>query len=191
MGATNKYVLPWPAGIDAVRDGYTAIRQLAEAVESALLPPLLVTDGSGVTNYTDKVAEIGWDVTDNPDRKRGSWDSAGGADQLVIPNRPGYYLVSATVRFGGKAEPDWYDASIRTRQQGDAVGSGTRWAATRVELPANSASYSDLNLATVVRIADSTPRAGIAVRVSYGGANKPPDVGEGINKLRVYRLSAL
>lgn len=191
MGTTTKYGLPWPAVIDKVKDGATAIRVLAEAVEEALRPPLLITDGSGVTSWSSKVAEVGWDVTDSPDRKRGSWDSNGGADQLVIPGSPGYYLVSASVRFGGKAEPDWYDLQLRTRQTGDGVGAGNVQARQRVEQPANSTSFVQLNVAGIVRIADTTPRSGFAIRLEYGGANNPPDVGAGVNKLNVYRLSAL
>lgn len=192
MGTTSKYLLPWPATVTAfVRDGATAMRQLAEAVESALLPPLLVTDGSGITAWTAKVAEVGWDVTDSPDRKRGGWDSTGSADQLVIPSTPGYYLVSTSVRFGGKAEPDWFDLSIRTRQVGDAIGSGNVWAQNRVQQPDSTATFTQLAVSTIVRVADTTPRTGVAVRMQYAGAVNPPDVGAGVNKIRLYRLSAL
>lgn len=192
MGLTTKYSLPWPAqAVDFLRDGATAIRLLAEKVEDVLLPPLLVTDGSGVTAWTAKVAEIGWDVTDSPDRKRGGWDSTGANDQLVIPSLGGYYLATASVRFGGKAEPDWYDLQIRTRAQGDAVGSGTVWAETRTEQPANSGSFTQLNIASVVRIPETTPETGLVVRVAYNGATAPPDVGAGVNKLRLFRLSTL
>lgn len=191
MGLTTKYGLPWPSPTALLKDGATAIRSLAEAVELALLPPLLVTDGSGVTAWTAKVAEVGWDVTDNPDRRRGAWDSSGGNDQLVIPGSSGYYFVAASVRFGGKAEPDWYELQIRTRLVGDGVGNGTVQARQRIEQPANSTSYTQLNVATLVRVADSSPRAGFAVRLEYGGANSPPDVGAGVNKLRVFKVSAL
>ena len=195
MGTTPKYALPWPAGTAKVRDGYAAIRQLAEQVEAALLPPLLVTDGSEAPNYgadgNEKAGEPGWNVTDGADRKRGSWDSNGNAERLVIPQLPGWYLVSTTVRFGGKAEPDWYEVQVRTRQVGADTGTGTRWAGERTELPANSSSYTELSVATIVRIPDSSPRTGIAVRVAYGGANQPPTASPADNKLRVYRLGAL
>jgi hypothetical protein len=191
MPLTDKYDLPWPRPSDFVKDGSTAIRSLAEAVEAALRPPLLVTSGDGVTAWSAKVAEIGWDSTENADRKRGSWDSIGAADQLVVPNAPGYYQVNASVRFGGKPEPDWYDLQIRTRQQGSAVGSGDVWAETRSEQPANDTSFFQITIAAIVRIPDTSPRTGIAIRASYNGAANPPDVTSGVNKLSIHRLSAL
>lgn len=191
MGTTTKYGLPWPSPSLLLKDAASHIQALAEKVEDVLRPPLLVTSGDGTTGWSAKVAEIGWDSTDNADRKRGAWDSSGADDQLIIPTDPGYYLVTATVRFGGKAEPDWYDLQVRTRQQGDAIGSGTRWAGARTEQPANSTSYTDLTVSAIVRIPDTTPRTGIAVRAAYNGSTQPPDVGTDLNKLAVYRLSAL
>jgi len=192
MGLTTKYALPWPAqATDFLRDGAAAIRSLAEAVEAAIRPPLLVTSGDGSTTWTAKVAEIGWDAIADADRKRGDWDSVGGDDQLILPADPGYYLVAATVRFGGKAEPDWYDLQIRTRAQGDSVGTGTRWAGERTEQPANSASFTDVTVTGIVRVATTDPATGIAIRAAYNGATQPPDVGAGANTLSVYRLSAL
>lgn len=191
MGVTAKYGLRWPAVTDLVKDGATAIRSLAEDVEAALRPPLLVTDGDGTTGWTAKVAEIGWNAIADADRKRGSWTSVGADDQLIVPDLAGYYLVAATVRFGGKAEADWYDLQIRTRAQGDAVGSGTRWAGVRTEQPANSTSYTEVTVTGIVRIAVTSPVTGIAIRAAYNGATQPPDVGAGANTLSVYRLSAL
>lgn len=191
MGTTTKYGLPWPSPSLLLKDAAAHIRDLAEGVEGALRPPLLVTSGDGVTAWTAKVAEIGWDSTDNADRKRGSWDSVGAADQLVIPNAPGYYQVNASVRFGGRPEPDWFDLQIRTRQQGSAVGSGDVWAETRIEQPANDTSFVQLSIAAIVRIPDTTPRTGIAIRAAYNGAANPPNVTAGVNKLSIYRLSTL
>jgi hypothetical protein len=192
MGATTKLNLPWPAVVAFVKDGATAIRQLAEATEDALRPPLLVTDGDGSTSWSAKVAEIGWNAIADADRKRGDWTSVGADDQLIIPGDPGYYLVAATVRFGGKAEPDWYDLQIRTREQGAAVGTGTRWAGVRTEQPANAGSFTDVTVTGIVRIATTSPNpTGIAIRAAYNGATTPPDVGSGANSLSVYRLSTL
>lgn len=191
MGATTKYEFPWPAVTAFVKDGATSIRQLAEAVEAALLPPLLVTSGDGSTGWSGKVAEIGWNAADDANRKRGEWDSTGGDDQLIIPDLPGWYWVTSTVRFGGKAEPDWYDLEIRSRQVGAGVGTGTKWAGVRVEQPANLTSFTELAIAGMVRIPDTSPRTGIAIRASYNGANNPPDVGADVNKLSVFRWSAL
>lgn len=109
MGSTTRYGLRWPENFAKVKDGAAAIRTLAEDVEAALRPPLLVTDGSGTTSWSSKAAEIGWDVSDDPDRKRGTWRSTGVADQLVLPPVTGYYLVACSVRFGGKAEADWFE----------------------------------------------------------------------------------
>lgn len=191
MGVTDKYEFPWPSPSAFLRAGSTAIRSLAEALEAALLPPLLVTDGSGSTAWSSKVSEVGWDVTDDPDRKRGGWDSTGADDQLVIPSTPGYYQVATSVRFGGKSEPDWYDLQVRTRQVGDSIGDGNIWGRTRVEQPANPTSFTQLGLSTIVRVADTSPRTGIAVRLEFAGDDDPPDVGDDVNKLRIIYLSAL
>jgi len=191
MGATSKYDLPWPEATAGLRDGWNGIKLLAQAVEAALLPPLLVTDGDGGLTWDAKVAEVPWDVTDNPDRRRGGWDSPGDKERLVIPSRPGFYLVAATVTFAGKAEPDWYDVRITTRAQGSAVGSGPSWARTRADVPNSSADETVVSLATIVRIADTSPRTGFAVRVAYAGSASPPATTAGSNKLRAYRLSAL
>ena len=192
MGATTKYGLPWPDVSAFLRDGATAIRQLAEGVEGALLPPLLVTTGSAEANYgADKTGEPGWNVDDDANRKRGGWRSPGDTDRLVIPALPGWYLVCASVRFGGKSEPDWYDAQLRTRAQGDAVGSGTLWARTRIELPATSDTFTHLTVSGMVRIGDTDPDTGFTVRMAYGGATKPPDSDPADHKLTAIRLSAL
>ena len=192
MGATSKYGLAWPDVTGFVRAGATAMRELAETVEAALLPPLLVTDGTEEPNYgTDKTGEVGWDVTDSPDRRRGEWDSGGGVERLVIPSLPGWYFVSTSVRFAGKAEPDWYEVQIRTRKLGDDYTTGTMWAQQRIELPANSASYTQLNAAGIVRVGATAPRTGISVRAAFGGSAQAPTGNPGANKLRIYRLSAL
>lgn len=191
MGTTTKLGLPWPAPSAFVKAGAAAIQALAEAVEAELRGPLIATDGDGNLNWTDKVAEVPWDITDNPDRKRGEWDSATNAERLVIPTRPGYYFVSTSVRFAGKAEPDVYEVSIRTRQVGDAVGTGVAWASQRVELPANSTDWTQLSVSTLVRVADTGPRTGVAVRLSYNGSTQPPAVGVGINKFRAHWMSSL
>lgn len=191
MGTTNKLGLPWPASSAFVKAGAAAIQALAEAVEAELRGPLLATDGDGTLTWDTKVAEVPWDVTDDPARKRGGWDSPGNAERLVVPTRPGYYLVSTSVRFAGKAEPDVYQVGITTRQVGSAVGSGTTWAQQRIELPANSVDYTQLAVATLVRVADTTPRTGIAVRLTYNGSTQPPAVATGSNKLRVHWLSSL
>lgn len=188
MGTTNLLGLPWPNVTDKVKDGATAIRQLAEAVENTLRCPLLVTNGAGELTWSLKVAEVPWDVTDNPSRKRGTWDSFGSNERLVVPATPGYYFVSASVRFGGKAEPDSYQLGINTRTQADQVGTGTTWAQTRIELPANSSTYSQLSVASVVRL---DVGQGIAVRLQYDGSTQPPSVGEGVNKLRIHWMSPL
>jgi hypothetical protein len=191
MGATSKYVLPWPANSALLKDGAAAIRALAEAVEASLLPPLLVTDGDGTLSWTTKVAEVPWDVTDSPDRRRGTWTSAGASERLVVPGTPGWYLVVASVRFTGKAEPDVYDVSIRTRDVGSTVGTGTVWGTTKIDVPNASADDSQISLSTIVRIPTTSPATGFAVRLSYKGATQPPATAAGNNKLRAFRLSAL
>jgi hypothetical protein len=191
MGTTSNYALPWPAPSALLKNGASAIRLLAEAVDTALQGPLLATTGDGTLSWDSKVAEVPWDVTDSPDRKRGTWTSPGSTERLVIPGKPGWYFVAASVRFQGKAEPDVYQVSIMTRAQGSDVGSGTRWATQRIELPDNSDSYTDLNVATMVRVANSDPAQGIAVRLSYAGSTQPPATDSDANKLRIHWLSAL
>jgi hypothetical protein len=65
------------------------------------------------------------------------------------------------------------------------------WAETRIEQPANDTSFVQLSIAAIVRIGDTTPRTGIAIRATYHRAANPPDVTSGVNKLSIYRLSAL
>lgn len=190
MGTTS-LGFPFPAASAFVKDGAGAIQALAQALNGYLRSPLLVTDGDGTLAWDTKAAEVPWDITDNPDRKRGGWDSPGSAERLVVPSTPGYYLVSTTVRFAGKAEPDIYEVAIKTRQVASAVGSGTTWAAQRIELPANSTDYTQLSVATIVRVADTDPNTGIAVRMSYNGSTEPPSSGVAANKLRIHWLSAL
>lgn len=191
MGLTPKLDLPYPAPSAFLKNGAAAIQALAEKVESVLSAPLLATTGDGTLSWDAKVAEVPWDVTDSPDRKRGTWDSPGDAERLVIPNKPGWYFVAASVRFQGKAEPDTYQVSIMTRQQGSDVGSGTRWATQRIELPDNSDSYTDLNVATLVRVGNTTPQTGIAIRLSYSGSTTPPTTDDDANKFRAHWMSPL
>lgn len=191
MGTTSKYGLRWPADTTLLRNMAAQVRLLAEDVEAALLPPLLVTDGDGALVWSSKVAEVPWDVTDNPDRRRGTWSSAGQAERLVIPEVGGFYLVTTSVAFTGKAEPDVYDVSIRTRTVGSDTGTGTVWGRTRVDVPNSSADESVVTLATLVRIPITNPRTGVCVRVSYKGSTQPPTSAAGSNKIRLHRLSAL
>lgn len=197
MPVTSKYALPWPSPAAFLRNGAAAMGELAEAVEAALRPPLIVTDGDGALAWAgDKVAEVPWDITDNPDRKRGTWTSpTPNAERLVIPSLSGWYYVSTTVTLAPKAagtnDPDSYDVRITTRAQGSGSGTGAVWGRSKVDVPNTTADDSAVTLSTIVRIPDASPPVGFAVRVSYKGATAPPATTAGSNKLRAYRLSAL
>lgn len=195
MGATAKYALPWPAVAGFLKDGAGAIQALAERVEAVLLPPVLCTSGDGDLVWAGGVAEVPWDVTDNPANKRGIWTSAGAAERLVIPGDSGFFLVTTSVRFTSAADVDYVEAAITTRQMGDAIGSGTKWATHRLVQP-QAGSYTTLSVASVVRVGDTDPDSGIAVRLEFNGSafagtGSAPGEGAAANKLRIHKLSAL
>lgn len=189
MGATPKYGLPFPASSDAVKDGAVNIQSLAEAVEAAMTPPLLVTNSSGQPSWgTNKTARVQWNVADPGAFTRGAWTTGGPTDveALVKPPSPGWYLVSTSFRFLGITTKDTFTLAIETNTAADP-SAGFVWLQQQIEI-APTTEYTQLAVTSPVRIADAA--YGVQIRVSYKG-DTAPTTAEATNKLRIVRLSAL
>lgn len=189
MGATSKYGLPWPATTAFLKDGATAIKSLAEAVEAALLPPLLALSSTDEPDWTtaDKAGRVAYDVSDAANM-RGNWNNSG-SNRFVIPPTPGWYMVATSFRFGGQASSDVYELRIQTKQQGADQSTAYTWIRDRREIPSQAAdTYSQISTSTLVRVLDGY---GIQVEVAYAGSTNPPATTVGSNKLRAFKVSAL
>lgn len=196
MGSTPKLALPYPEPSGAVRDGAANMRLLAEAVEDTITAPLLVTTGDGDLSWSGGVAEVPWNVTDSPPYSRGSWYSAGTREKLVRPNLPGWYFVSASVRWASAGDVDSLRTDLVTRAQSTTEGTiGESWGQVRVVSP-GGAEVTVQQIASIVRVPyNETDPVGFAIRMSYTGAgwagSTPPSVGTGVMSLRAHWLSPL
>lgn len=186
MGQTTSYAFPWPSPVGFVRDGAAAIRTLAEAVEAALLPPAIACNAGSEPDWgADHAGSVGWNIT-APDRVRGVWTGTpAGNYRLVIPPTPGWYMVAASYRFGGKSTADRYQIGLQTR-----VSGGTDkfiWLTNQVEIPSQAAdTWSQLTIASPVHV--SGPNIGIEVTVQYD-VGVPPAETLIAHKLRIHKLS--
>lgn len=190
MGATSKYNLPWPAPTELLSTVAASIRSLAEAVEDAMRPPLIATSSTGEPDWTtsDKTGRVPWDVADAA-RRRGEWNGFGN-DKLLRPEGSGWYVVSASFVYKGKATPDTYELQVQTKTPQQTQADAFTWITDRTEVPA-SADGSTSTIKTVCTVVRLNADEGVQIVVKYSGDTPPPATTPGANKLRIHKLSAL
>lgn len=201
MGSTTDYGLVYPEPSGKVADGATAMRLLAESVEDALNPPLLIATG-GDAGAPDPffyasggfVGEFGWNVADG--RQRGFWPGGNNSVRVVTPD-PGYYLVNASVQVSRLSPWATYTVAIGTRSTSTTQNLATL--AARSTINAEALTDSDVvhvNASALVRIADTTSGVVIQSRPARtGGADSSSIVmplhAMGSCRLSIHRLAAL
>lgn len=168
MGQTSKYGLRYPSGGDLVIQGPAAIQTLAQDVELALQLPYLVTKGSGdIAWATDKTGLVPWDLAAAL-AVRG--DFGAGSSTNITPPKLGLYLITTSVRFGGKSEGDVFGVHIETEIVGNP--SVTLWTQQQIEVADTSSAYTQLSVSAVVPITQADQS--VRILAKYLGTNVPP-----------------
>lgn len=183
MGATANYDIPYPDSEGLVKDGATAMQSIAENTDTALVevdsPPMLILVGSDTPSGADN--RIGWD-TAAPATVVGSGWGFPGSGALIIPPKPGLYLVNLTFKLDpdGGASGGTYTYTVRIQTKVQDADQATAITSTATTQVVDGEDGPRINQTGLVRIPDDAASRGVQVQITVPeviGSNAAPDTG--------------